>query len=165
MEESDENEEAEDSDSDSDDEDLLWQQYQEYYKIFESKLKANLQNKDFKKCFKKYTKNVLQVASSRSENLKQHLYGFGQTLGRSKKGSRIPVQTTAVARRKHPHGGRGVAMAGRRVQDVPHRVRMDVGEDSETILQTLPKQKPQPKRQPHSLQNAISQNSQNAKKH
>ena len=37
-------------------------------------------------------------------------------------------------------------MAGRRVQDVPHRVRMDVGEDSETILQTLPKQKPQPKR-------------------
>ena len=41
MEESDENEEAEDSDSDSDDEDLLWQQYQEYYKIFESKLRKS----------------------------------------------------------------------------------------------------------------------------
>ena len=39
MEESVENEEAADSDSDSDDEDLLWQQYQEFYKIFESKLR------------------------------------------------------------------------------------------------------------------------------
>ena len=83
------------------------------------------------------------ASASQPENMKQHLYAFGQSLGKSKRGSRIPVQTTAVSRRKFPHGGRSVGVSGRRVQDSSKRMRMDVTETEETIIHTLPSQKPQ----------------------
>ena len=51
--------------------------------------------------------------------MKQPLYAFGQSLSKSKRRSRIPVQTKANSRRKYPHGGRAVGVAGRRVQDGP----------------------------------------------
>ena len=56
-------------------------------------------------------------------------------------------------------------MSGRRVQDAPKRMRMEVTETEEIILSTLPKQKDQAPRQPHSLKVAVANNSQNAKKH
>ena len=63
--------------------------------------------------------------------MKQHLYVFGQSLGKSKRGSRIPMQTTAVSRRKYPHSGRAVGMAGRRVQDGPKRMRIEAASQSD----------------------------------
>ena len=124
-----------------------------------------MHDKNFRKSFKKYTFNVQKVAASQPENMKQHLYAFGQSLGKSKRGSRIPVQTTAVSRRKFPQGGRAVGMSGRRVQDSSKRMRMDVTDTEETIVHTLPSQKPQAPKQPHNLAVAEANNVANAKKH
>ena len=155
--------EAEAEDDSEDDSEEIWAKYKRSQEEFENKLKDSLQDKNFRKCFKKYTSSVQRVANSQPENLKQHLYAFGQSLGRSKKGSRIPVQTTAVTRRNYPHGGRAVGMSGRRVQDCPKRMRLDVTEDIN--VHTLPLQKPQPSKQPHNLTIAESRNVANAKKH
>ena len=122
-------------------------------------------DKNFRKCLKKYTSSVQKVGNSQPENMKQHLYAFGQSLGKSKRGSRIPVQTTAVSRRKFPHGGRAVGLAGRRVQDCPKRMRMEVTATDDYLAHTLPIQKPQQPRQPHNLTIAESRNVANAKKH
>ena len=155
-------EEANEDDSEDDSEEI-WAEFKRKQEIFENKLKENLHDKNFRKSFKKYTSSVAKVASSQSENMKQHLYAFGQSLGKSKRGSRIPVQTTAVSRRKHPQGGRAVGMSGRRVQDAPKRMRMDVTGTEE--VHTLPIQKPQAPRQPHNLAVAEARNVANAKKH
>ena len=97
--------------------------------------------------------------------MKQHLYAFGQSLGKSKRGSRIPVQTTAVSRRKYPQGGRAVGMSGRRVQDAAKRMRLEVTDNDDFLVHTLPRQKPQAPRQPHDLAVAEARNIANAKKH
>ena len=65
--------------------------------------------------------------------------------------SRIPVQTTAVSQRKYPQGGRAVGMSGRRVQDGAKRMRLEVTDDDDFLVHTLPRQKPQPPKQPHDL--------------
>ena len=154
-----------DRESDEEDSEELWAEYKRIQEIFENKLKDGIHDKNFRKCFKKYTSNVQKVANSQPENMKQHLYAFGQSLGKSKRGSRIPVQTTAVSRRKFPQGGRAVGMSGRRVQDGAKRLRMDVTETEEIVVHTLPIQKPQAPRQPHNLAVAEARNVANAKKH
>ena len=93
------------------------------------------------------------------------MYAFGQSLGKSKKGSKMPVNTAAIQRRERPQGGRDVGLSGRRAQDGPKRRRLDVGEESERLLHSLPPQKPQQNRQPHSLSTNIDRNAPNAKKH
>ena len=142
-----------------------WEEFKRIQESFENKMKSFLHDKNFSKNFIKYSKNAQKVSCSQPENLKQHLYAFGQSLGKSKKGSRIPVQTTAVSRRKYPQGGRSVGMSGRRVQDGAKRMRMDVTDTDEVILHTLPSQKPQAPRQPHNLALAEARNVANSKKH
>ena len=151
-------------DDSEDDVEETWAAYKKAQEVFENKMKVAIQDKNFRKCFKKYTSSVQKVGNSQPENMKQHLYAFGQSMGKSKRGSRIPVQPTAVTRRKYPHGGRAVGVAGRRVQDGPKRMRIEV-ESSDDLVHTLPIQKPQPPRQPHNLTVAETRNVANAKKH
>ena len=129
------------SESDSDDENEIWESFKKASQQFENRMKSEIHDKSFKKCLKKFTKNMEKVTNFQPENLKQHPYSFGQFPGKSKKGSRIPVQPTAVARRKHPQGGRAVGMSGRRVQDAPKRMRMEVTETEEIILALFPNKK------------------------
>ena len=148
-----------------DDPEVLWAEFKRVQETFENKLKQAIHDKNFRKSFKKYTCNVQKVASSQPENMKQHLYAFGQSLGRLKFGSRIPVQPSAEQRRLYPQGGRAVGVQGRRVQDGPKRMRLMETETGEINVHTLPIQKPQAPRQPHNLTIAESRNIANAKKH
>ena len=130
----------------------------------ENKLKNAIHDKNFRKCLKTYTSRVQKVANSQEENLKQHLYAFGQSLGKLKKGSRIPIQPASESRRKHPQGGRAVGLQGRRVQDGPKRMRLEATATEDLNVHTLPIQKPQAPKQPHNLAIEEARNVANAKK-
>ena len=73
----------------------------------------------------------------------------------------IPVQTTAISRRRRPHGGRGVSTDGRRVQDAPHRMEMELDtddNDEEYVFYSLPPQRLAQKRKAHDLMAAVDSN-------
>ena len=148
-----------------DNEEEIWAQFKSAQLALENKLKKAIHDKNFRKCLKTYTSRVQKVANSQEENLKQHLYAFGQSLGKLKKGSRIPIQPASEQRRKNPQGGRAVGLQGRRVQDGPKRMRLDVTATEDLIVHTLPIQKPQAPKQPHNLAIAEARNVANAKKH
>ena len=48
-----------------------------------------------------------QVSHSHPENIKEHMYAFGQ----SKKGSKMPVNTATIQRRERLQGGRDVGLS------------------------------------------------------
>ena len=77
-------------------------------------------------------------------------------MGKKRKiGKLIPVQVTAKSRREYKHRGRVVGLPGRRHKDKEVRKQMVVGEQSEFVYHTLPKQK----------KDAVNQNRPGAKKH
>ena len=75
-----------------DDEEEIWAQFKSAQLALENKLKNAIHDKNFRKCIKTYTSRVQKVANSQEENLKQHLYAFGHSFGKSKRVSRIPIQ-------------------------------------------------------------------------
>ena len=101
-----------------------------------------------------------QVSHSHPENIKEHMYAFGQ----SKKGSKMPVNTATIQRRERLQGGRDVGLSERRAQDgggwmMVRIVR--IVRDCSVHFQLKPHQN----RQPHSLSTNIDRNAPNAKKH
>ena len=96
------------------------------------------------------------------------MYSFALPSSVSNIALMIPVQTTAISRRRRPHGGRGVSTDGRRVQDAPHRMEMALDtddNDEEYVYHSLPPQRLPPKRKAHDLMAAVDSNQANAKKH
>ena len=63
------------SESDSDDENEIWESFKKASQQFENRMKSEIHDKSFKKCLKKFTKNMEKVTSSQPENLK-HLVNF-----------------------------------------------------------------------------------------
>ena len=82
--------------------------------------------------------------------------------GKKRKAAKlIPVQTTAKARRLNPSSGRGTSTKGRHVKDLPKLVKVtEAG-----VFRSLPKQKPKPVKQAHSLIKAVRSNKSSAKNH
>ena len=156
---------VDDDDENEEQSEVLWVRYLNAKVNFERKMREQLQDKDFKKCLKKYTSAMEKVSSG---SLKQHMYSFALPSSVSKKALMIPVQTTAISRRRRPHGGRGVSTDGRRVQDAPHRMEMALDtddDDEEYVFHSLPPQRLPPKRKAHILMAAIDSKQQNARKH
>ena len=77
----------------------------------------------------------------------------------------IPVQTTAVARRRYKHRGRGVSQGGRRHKEVERRSQMCVTDTSEIVWHQIQTRKKPRLQLEHSLDLAVTNNRQNAKKH
>ena len=156
---------VDDEDDNEEESEVLWVRYLNAKVNLERKMREQLQDKDFRKCLKKYTTSMEKITSG---NLKQHMYSFALPSSVSKQALMIPVQTTAISRRRNPHGGRGVSTDGRRVQDAPHRMEMVLDaddNDEEYVYHSLPPQRLPPKRKAHNLMAAVDSNQPNAKKH
>ena len=156
---------VDDEDDNEEESEVLWVRYLNAKVNLERKMREQLQDKDFRKCLKKYTTSMEKITSG---NLKQHMYSFALPSSVSKQALMIPVQTTAISRRRRPHGGRGVSTDGRRVQDAPHRMEMALDtddNDEEYVYHSLPPQRLPPKRKAHNLMAAVDSNQPNAKKH
>ena len=156
---------VDDEDDNEEESEVLWVRYLNAKVNLERKMREQLQDKDFRKCLKKYTTAMEKITSG---NLKQHMYSFALPSSVSKQALMIPVQTTAISRRRNPHGGRGVSTDGRRVQDAPHRMEMVLDaddNDEEYVYHSLPPQRLPPKRKAHDLMAAVDSNQQNARKH
>lgn len=65
--------------------------------------------------------------------MERQLHGFGKTL-KYKNSDLIPVQTTAIQRRKYRHRGRGQSSNGRRPKDVAPRSQMNINENDDGIV-------------------------------
>ena len=72
---------------------------------------------------------------------------------------------TTKSRREYKHRGRVVGLAGRRHKDQESRKQMVVGEQSEYVYHTLPKQRTTKNKQSQSLQDAVNRNRPGSKKH
>ena len=119
--------------------------------IYESKLKNGV--KYFTKILKNYQNKIIHPQRNLFLTLEKTSH---KKSGEKKKiGKLIPVQVTAKSRREYKHRGRVVGLAGRRHKDQESRKQMVVGEQSENVYHTLPKQKKMKKKQSHSLQDAV----------
>ena len=64
---------VDDDDENEEQSEVLWVRYLNAKVNFERKMREQLQDKDFKKCLKKYTSAMEKVSSG---SLKQHMYSF-----------------------------------------------------------------------------------------
>ena len=83
--------------------------------------------------------------------------------GRSKKGSRIPVQVTVRSRRKIKHRGSGPSIPGRPTNKQSLRLQMQVYEDEDFVAHSIPSRSKTKWKQPHSLASAVASNHFSAK--
>ena len=104
------------------------------------------------------------MKNTNQNTLIRHFHDFSQERKR-KNSYLIPVQSTAVARRKYKHRGRTVSQAGRRHKEVERRTETFITETSENVWHSLPKKKRPRLQLEHSLSSAVSNNRNNAKKH
>ena len=89
---------------------------------------------------------------------------------RTKRGSQINVQPTALGRRKFRERGKGPSSKGRRLREVEEHARMQIvvnddSDDEGTYYFSLPNKKQKTSSQKHSLKLATEKNISAARKH
>ena len=138
------------------------EKYKEKYQKFEKTLFSNLKHKDFLKCFRQLGETFDSLSRSKYGTFTRKLYSFSHKES-YKKGRRIPVQSTAIARRKAKIRGRSTY--GTRVKDCALRSQLIVDGTSEDVVYSLPPQKPRSNKVAHSLAKAVNENRGSARKH
>ena len=163
--------EEEGTDEEDDDKDDVLTHFAEAMDMFKAKIVSAYEGK-LKKGIKFFTNKLRKFANQNNTTLEKSLFNIGKeanaakTSGKKRKnGKRIPVQVTAKSRRQYKHRGRAVGTLGRRNKDQEQRNQMVIGENSENVYHTLPKQKVLKNKQAHSLKEAVDSNRPGAKKH
>ena len=131
---------------------------------YEGKLKRGIKfftNKNFKK----YTNQNNTTLENPGLTLGKMLMQQKQVEKGEKMEKHIPVQVMAKCRRQYKHRGREVDTLGRRNKDQEKRKQIVIGENSENVYHTLPKQKVIKHKQALLLKEAVDSNRHGAKKH
>ena len=135
----------------------------------------NLDNEEVQKSTKSIIKNFERGVKGNMQTFSKTLFSVGKEVTapaksgtkRRKKQLLIPVQQTAKSRRVYKHRGSQPATGGRKVKDLVERVQFlaDPKNDDYVLYHSLPKQKKQKEKQPHSLNAAVNANRTGMKKH
>ena len=128
--------------------------------LLQQNLFEDIEDENNFKGFKKLSKYIESLARDNSQTRLRKIYNICQT-AKKKIGSRIPVQTTSISRRKNKNRGKGVSSYGKRVQDTA----LNVTENSENVFVSGPSRRQRSNRLAHDLQQSVLQNRPNAKKH
>ena len=128
------------------------------------KFKGFWHDENFRKAFKKFKTKCSKMRNTNPNTLIRYFHDFAQDRKR-KNSFLIPVQSTAIARRKFKHRGRTVSQSGRRHKEVQRRTEMFVTETDENVWHSLPSKKRPRLQLEHSLSSAVASNRHNAKKH
>ena len=167
-----------DDEEDSDDCESHLQEFNAMMDNFKQKVKDKWDEPTFKRAFKSFKNNFRKTLDNDNENtLIRIMFQFARensqnmNVGRKRKhGSRISVQSTAIARRTHRAIGRSVASYGRKEAVQEKRKQMNINEDDDDIdgvYYSLPSSNTHAKKQKktHSLGTVITDNTSCARKH
>lgn len=136
----------------------------------------NWENDNFRKAFTKFAPKFEKTTAANVNTVTRHLHNFGSDPRsntsisgiKRKTGFHIPVQPSALSRRKRYSVGRSTASAGRRAKPLPKTVLFidDSHYDSGSSYHAgPPAKKKRLNRNEHNLNKAITENRPNAKKH
>ena len=104
------------------------------------------------------------MRNTNQNTLIRYFHDFSQDRKR-KSSYLIPVQSTAVARKKFSHRGHTVSQGGRQLKEVERRTETFTNDTDENVWHSLPNKKRPRLQLEHSFSTSVANNRHNAKKH